>query len=391
MNKLTILIITLTLTIILPVSATTLTPTSAGFYGCGVYAGHIAMNAFDGSTTSEAVGDNSGCIFWVTFSESVQITEFNVYSYPSGQNNRSYAIFPTRELSLESPFNTSRSVEMWQGYGWRYNNHIPTDMGYNQTWWINDNSANWMGALEFSLSGTEYSVIPPTCNFDITNSTGNAPFLEVISDQSEYWNYGVYEIIDNDDNIITTWDDDEPGDIYYQMIYTLGNLTINLEGLNDAGTCNYSMSVTSGYNGTVPFPTITPNVNVTPTLMATLPGLTPNLVNRTWYRDQLNGSILGNFSLVGDVMNMTDETGEAVNTTVQAISFVITSPLLYILNILTMLNNYIVLTWGVLVDYTVVPLQITGSIVNILPWQIKSIISFGLVLDIIILILKEAG
>jgi hypothetical protein len=142
-----------------------------------------------------------------------------------------------------------------------------------------------------------------------------------------------------------------------------------------------------------PTPTLIPNLtgNITSSNL-TEPFVLPNftLVNKTEFRDQItNNSIIGDYTL--GITGFMDELGEAINQTVQDTIEFIDAPLDFLIDIQMSAHNLYLSLFIPLIPFAYLPLLVTGMIVAVIPWQIQSLISLGLLIDLFYLMLRGSG
>jgi len=142
-----------------------------------------------------------------------------------------------------------------------------------------------------------------------------------------------------------------------------------------------------------PTPTILPNVsvNITSTNL-TEPFKLPNftLVNKTEFRDQItNNSIIGNYTYA--ITGFMDELGEAINQTVQDSIEFIDVPMDFLIDIQMSAHNLYLSLFLPLIPFSYLPLLVTSMVVAVIPWQIQSLISLGLLIDLFYLMVRGSG
>jgi hypothetical protein len=113
-------------------------------------------------------------------------------------------------------------------------------------------------------------------------------------------------------------------------------------------------------------------------------------VNKTEFRDQItNNSIIGDYTL--GITGFMDELGEAINQTVQDTIEFIDAPLDFLIDIQMSAHNLYLSLFIPLIPFAYLPLLVTGMIVAVIPWQIQSLISLGLLIDLFYLMLRGSG
>jgi hypothetical protein len=200
---------------------------------------------------------------------------------------------------------------------------------------------------------------------------------------------GAWFNITNSNSGIFYWDFDANG-----QNYTQGD-TINI--------CSWATGYWSNcYTSQVPAPNATIIVNTVPMAQNVFPNATnltnqtiqpfttfnlPNIIiiNKSAYRDSINSTIIGNISQ--GLLNQVDEMYNSTNSTViGTVSFAL-SPINMITNYWLVALSFFLQTFTSLTYLVAVPLQVTAMVINIIPWQIQSLITMGLSFDLIWLVL----
>lgn len=373
-----------------PIYAQLLTPSSyawgPGTTQDGTY---VVANAFDGNTATYAAATGYGSI-QINYASGTNISGCRIYtqgwqnywSISSGANRTGYTWYDWGSIAAGSWNNKTFS---------KYN--FTTFPAY-----INADRGGWpLHLAEIECYGT--IDIPPDVltlrilNTDIyTNVTLNP------SNVSFRYNDGIEDLWVN--QTATDGDINDMGDtaMREQTIKVCSDATgypqictNNFIPANATSVIIWQKLVPS----TSPFPTPTLIGNVSTNITSqnlTEPLVLPKftLINKSLFRDQItNNSIIGNYTY--GITSFMDELGDAVNQTVQDSIEFIDVPFDFLIDIQAAAHNLYLALFIPLIPFTYLPLLVTTKVVAVIPWQIQSLISMGLLVDLFYLMIRGSG
>lgn len=256
------------------------------------------------------------------------------------------------------------------------------------------NPSAWWGTSDIQFDGIEppleYAVRVVNTNI-YTNQTLDP------SNVSIYYNDGVSYVWYNEtgtDGDIVSWDSTWSGQTLKVCSAALGfseMCTNNFIPVGVTSTIIWQKLVPTGGL----FPTPTPIGNVSTNITSknlTEPLVLPNfmLINKSEFRDQItNNSIIGNYTY--GITSFMDELGDAVNQTVQDSIEFIDVPFDFLIDIQAAAHNLYLALFIPLIPFTYLPLLVTTKVVAVIPWQIQSLISMGLLVDLFYLMIRGSG
>jgi hypothetical protein len=398
MRKMNLVLIIVILLLIFPVTAENMTvpqiiPSSVQWAvkptGCAVWTGNENA-AIDGSSSTSAIANKTGsCVgLEFTFPAYTVINKVRVYNNQTAQDYYSFQDQPFGGKTWEH-YRTF-APGGWTNHSWNgdYGQNLSTGAKVYQNPWDRDFNLGeimFFGTVGYQApAGNSVRYI----NTDIyTNLTINPS------------NFNISYLADG----VSVWYNETgtDGDItLYESAWTEQNIKVCSAAPSYSQMCNniYIPDVASTIvwqkllPGASPFPTpsLVPNVttNVTSrnlTEPMTLPNFT--FVDKDDFRDKItNNSVIGSYSV--GITTFMDDLGEALNGTVQQTIEFVDVPFDFLIDIQLRAHNLYLAVFLPLIPFTYLPLRVTGAVVGVIPWQIQSLISLGLIIDLFYLLIR---
>lgn len=126
--------------------------------------------------------------------------------------------------------------------------------------------------------------------------------------------------------------------------------------------------------------------NITPLVIPTMGFQNITLINKTYYREEINGTLIGN--ITAPVLDFVDDIGDSITGFMQQVMGYMTFPLTLLLDALLTVHTIFVEVITPIIEYASIPIQITNRVIGVMPWQLVGLITLGLSLDLMYLILR---